>query len=226
MSASLRIATPLGPLEVVVDGGDGVDGVAGTPRESLLPSGARVLVWQESGGLVVDALATKIKPSDTAGEAPPEMDLWGIEWRLHALTSTGDLTVSALLPKDAVTGWHEGDENLVTVLFDTPDWVLAIGGPDEEWLSQLAGAGRLPASWRELRAPEADTSAGRGLVWRLGALKASESARMHVAVAWCRTGHRSGVDAPAMAVDVSPSDIRTAAGVVTRTEARRGARGT
>lgn len=223
MSASVSITTPLGPLEIVVDSGDGLPL---TPRESVLPSGARVLVWEEPGGLVIDALATEITPFELAAMDLPETHLWGIEWRLHAVTNTADVTVSALLPRDVVTGSPGGDQNLITADFSTPDWVLAIGGPDEDWLSQLAGEGSQPKSWRGVRAPDNDVGAGRGLVWQLPALRATESARVQVAVAWCRAGHPLSADAPAMAVDVSPSAIRTAAGVVTRTEARRQARGT
>lgn len=119
-----------------------------------------------------------------------------------------------------------GDEDLITAEFFTTDWVLAIGGPDEDFFLRLAGEGRQPASWRDLRMPVEDAAGGRGLVWRLPGLSAFETGRVHLAVAWCRTGHPGSDNAPWLAVETQPSEIRSAAGVASPHEERRAARGT
>lgn len=224
MSATVSIATPLGALSAVVH-------VDGTPsrdpsRQSTLPTGARVLVWPDVGGLVIDALVTRVAPFPAASLDLPETQMWGVEWRLHAVKETADITASALLPQGVVPGCIGGDENLVTAEFVTPEWVLAIGGPDEDSLARLVAEGREPASWNDVRMPSEDASAGTGLIWHLPALSGGDAARLHVAVAWCRAGHPRSEDAPWLAVDTSPSAIRTAAGVVTLAEPRREARGT
>lgn len=226
MGPAVTIATPLGPLEIAVE----VDGApeGGPPRRSRLDGGAEVVVWSDVGGLVVDALVTPVTPFADAPMDLPETRMWGVEWRLHAATDTCDLTISALLAEsDGVAPSSlGGDEDLLIAEFCTADWVLAVGGPDEEFLSRLADEGRQPASWRALLPPVDDPAGGRGLAWRLPALSAGGTGRVHVAVAWCRTGHPRSDDAPGLAVDTSPAALRIAAGVATPHELRRAARGT
>lgn len=222
MGAAVSIATPLGPLRVAVD-------APGEParapfRRSILPSGVQVIVWSDVGGLVVDVLVTAMQPfAGTPMDLPPT-DMWGVEWRLHAPASTTEVTVSAQLLDDEVHGVVGGDENLSSVEFFTPEWVLAVGGPDTGWLSEQAHEDRQPASWR--CAPVQVDVGDDGLLWRLSPLEATETARLHVAVAWCRTGHPGSQSAPSLAVDTAPSAIRESAGVVSRTERRRRAHGT
>ncbi|NTW40595.1 MAG: hypothetical protein HGA44_12035 [Cellulomonadaceae bacterium] len=224
MCAGVTIATPLGPLEIAVE----VDGAArvAPARCSPLPGGAEVVVWPHVGGLVVDALVTPMTAPAQPESDPPDACSWGVEWRLHAAVDTAALTISALLVGEASPSLLGGDEDLITAEFFTEDWVLAIGGPDEEFLSRLAGEGLQPFSWRNLPMPAEDPALGRGLVWRLPGLSTSETGRVHLAVAWCRTGHPASDNAPRLAVDTRPSRIRTAAGVTSRREERRAARGT
>ncbi|WP_298457624.1 hypothetical protein [uncultured Cellulomonas sp.] len=129
MGATVSIATPLGPLRAGID-------VAGATRQdpsrqSTMATGAQVLVWADVGGLVVDALTSRVAPFAGATLDLPETQMWGIEWRLYAARKTTDITVFALLPDDVASGSIGGDEGLVTSEFATADWSLAIGGPDE-----------------------------------------------------------------------------------------------
>lgn len=151
MGAAVTIATPLGPLEIAVE----VDGASADspPRRSRLEGGAEVVVWSDVGGLVVDALVTPVAPFVWAPMDLPETHMRGVEWRLYAAVDTTALTISAVLADEVVPSWMSGDEDLVTAEFLTADWMLAMGGPDEESLARLAGEGRQPTSWRDLRMP-------------------------------------------------------------------------
>lgn len=248
MTATVHIDTPLGPVVVdvgvepsaaagasagaaaggahgaVIAGHRGADDPASA---SELSGGARALAWPDVGGLAVDVLVTRpllyVHPSSRADF--PETLWCAVELRLRALTDTGGVHVAARIADDAVPGERSSGENLVAVQISTPEWELAIGGPDEEALLAQAEADGQPASWTA-EPPRgsgwgawatASTTPGRrisrGLTWDLPALRATESTRLHVAVAWCRAGHPGSGDAPWFAVDVTSADIRAAAGL-------------
>lgn len=211
--SSPGLQTPLGTLALRLRcGSQTTDSVVGAI--SAVGPYADLWRWPELSGLRVELVLTGFRwpdgPSELAVDAA-----FGAVWTWTAVRDCDVVLIEATLPHD---GSPANGECLEAREFETPEWVVAVGGPDDDCLGHEVETGRQPASWRGLLRPDCwDTDYGavdRGpgtLAWLFPGLRAGETAVHHVAVAWKRNpGDEQQDVAPWLAVgSIRAEDLLT-----------------
>lgn len=209
------IETPLGPLALAFACGD--EATDGRPASSTSVDGAcRRWAWDDVGGARVELLVTSYEWSQQ-GSSFTLTGAVGAVWRWTSERATQAVTIQAALP---LVGSPNNGECLEANDFETPDWLLVVGGPDDDCLGRDVEAGVLPASWRGLlRAGEWGTGFGAvnlgpgTLAWRLPGGSPGDTAVHHVAVAWRpNDGVEDQAIGPWLAVDTTVQALLRAAG--------------
>jgi len=135
------VPTPLGRLMLRLTCGEASTDTAPHSRQHL-GSYARQWRWPDVTGLRVDLVISSFAPSMSHLRVDAAI---GCVWQWTATTDCPEVVIEAALP-------HAGDpasgECLEALEFETPDWQVALGGPDDDDLGQQVEAGWLPESWR------------------------------------------------------------------------------
>ena len=227
LSQDLVIPTPLGSLRMSLDMDAPADSELTESRQ--LPSGAMIHRWRRPDEFELLALVTRYDGVFNGVGQFVVSESWGVVWTLHAIDQVAPLTVRAELDGPFRVG-SAYDECLAAVEVETPTWLLAVGGPDDELLSERVASGELPTSWRGKilsyfdphDSPYGEDMSDQGLRWFLPALEPGESATTHVAAAWSRAGLPDNDTAAWLAVDTEPSYLMAAAGIAPERRHRRG----
>lgn len=208
------IETPLGLLTLRFSCGD--ESTDSRAAIASLREKRKRWAWADVGGVRVELLVTPYRWPEKRTDFTLTGSV-GAVWRWTALTRMQDVVIEASLPR---VGSANNGECLEALDFETPDWQLVVGGPDDDCLGRDVEAAALPASWGGLlRAGEWGSGYGAvnlgpgSLAWRLPALATGESAVHHVAVAWRpNDGIEAQAIGPWLAVDTTARSLLRAAG--------------
>ncbi|MGY1811857.1 hypothetical protein [Blastococcus sp. SYSU D00820] len=205
VACAVVLATPLGPLEVSVGHRGAVRRPPAEPTST--PAGGLLSRWPAEDGPAVEVLVT---PYDGL-EGMPQYRVtasWGVVVTVACPRATAPIEVVASLP-EGLQGSPDDGQYLAACLYETPDWVLTVGGPGDDLLEAWVDEHTFPEQWRGAFSDVEVTGSGvfarttHELGWLLPALPAGATVALHVAVAWSRPGEDAGI-ANWFAVDTSP----------------------
>ncbi|HWH28212.1 MAG TPA: hypothetical protein VNU26_04485, partial [Mycobacteriales bacterium] len=122
------IETPLGQLLLRLRCGD----ISTDEASRDTDDGRRRWIWSDVGGVRVELLVTPFPwPADGAtGRLSGSV---GAVWRWTALRDTEYVTIEATMPGH---GSPNNGECLEALEFESSDWVLDVGGPDDDCLGR------------------------------------------------------------------------------------------
>ncbi|WP_448612863.1 hypothetical protein [Modestobacter sp. URMC 112] len=141
---------------------------------------------------------------------------WGAVVDISAREPSPPLELVASLDGGA-SGEPAFGQYLACYTFETSQWVLSVGGPDDDLFELQVEEGVLPSDWRGLIRDAADPPTGYGffsrrpdeLGWSLPPVPPGATVTTHAAVAWTPQGDESDV-ATWYAVPTSAEQLRHA----------------